>query len=415
MEGESSSSPSPSLSPLHPIHPPAYGNLITILSIDGGGIRGIIPSTILSFLESQLQELDGEDARLADYFDVIAGTSTGGLVTAMITAPDENNRPLFAAKDIKTFYLEHSPKIFPQKRGVFGSIRSMVKLLTGPKYNGKYLHRIIREKLGETRLGQTLTNVVIPTFDVKHLQPTIFSTYEVKKTPSLDARLSDICISTSAAPTYLPAYNFKNQYDEGSVREFNLVDGGVVANNPALVAISQVTKQVFAGKNQDLFPSKPMDYGRFLVISIGTGTAKVEMKYNATTAAKWGVLCWLMHGGSSPIVDVFTQASADMVDFHSSVFFQALHSQDNYLRIQDDTLCGTDASVDVSTRENLEKLVKIGESLLKKPVSRVNLETGVTEPIDNGDTNEHALKKFAKILSDERRLRQLKSPRQTGE
>lgn len=78
----------------------------------------------------------------------------------------------------------------------------------------------------------------------------------------------------------------------------------------------------------------PMDYGRFLVISIGTGTAKVEMKYNATSAAKWGVLCWLMHGGSSPIVDVFTQASADMVDFHSSVFFQALHSQDNYLRIQ---------------------------------------------------------------------------------
>ncbi|KAG5542180.1 hypothetical protein RHGRI_021894 [Rhododendron griersonianum] len=339
MEGESSSSSSPSLSPLHPIHPPAYGNLITILSIDGGGIRGIIPSTILSFLESQLQELDGEEARLADYFDVIAGTSTGGLVTAMITAPDENNRPLFAAKDIKTFYLEHSPKIFPQKRGVFGSIRNMVKLLTGPKYNGKYLHRIIREKLGETRLGQTLTNVVIPTFDVKHLQPTIFSTYE------------------------------------------------------ALVAISQVTKQVFAGKNQDLFPSMPMDYGRFLVISIGTGTAKVEMKYNATSAAKWGVLCWLMHGGSSPIVDVFTQASADM----------------------DDTLCGTDASVDVSTRENLEKLVKIGESLLKKPVSRVNLESGVTEPIDNGDTNEHALKKFAKILSDERRLRQLKSPRQTGE
>ncbi|KAE9458525.1 hypothetical protein C3L33_09578, partial [Rhododendron williamsianum] len=128
-----------------------------------------------------------------------------------------------------------------------------------------------------------------------------------------------------------------------------------------------------------------MDYGRFLVISIGTGTAKVEMKYNATSAAKWGVLCWLMHGGSSPIVDVFTQASADMVDFHN-------------------------ASVDVSTRENLEKLVKIGESLLKKPVSRVNLESGVTEPIDNGDTNEHALKKFAKILSDERRLRQLKSP-----
>ena len=63
-----------------------------------------------------IQKLDGEEARIADYFDVIAGTSTGGLVTAMLTAPNENDRPLFAAKDIKDFYLQHCPKIFPQDR-----------------------------------------------------------------------------------------------------------------------------------------------------------------------------------------------------------------------------------------------------------------------------------------------------------
>ncbi|KAL7262089.1 hypothetical protein ACSBR1_000465 [Camellia fascicularis] len=390
------------------IQPPTYGNLITILSIDGGGIRGIIPATILTYLESQLQELDGEDARLADYFDVISGTSTGGLVTAMLAAPNENNRPLFAAKDIKPFYLEHGPKIFPQKRGMFGSLRNTLKLLVGPKYNGKYLHKVIKEKLGETRLHQTLAHVVIPTFDVKHMQPTIFSTYEVQKSPYLNARLSDICISTSAAPTYLPAYNFKNQDSEGNVKEFNLIDGGVAANNPALVAISQVTKQIFH-ENQDFFPIKPMDYGRFLVISIGTGSAKVEKKYNAKMAAKWSVLGWLLHGSSTPLVDVFTQASADMIDFHISIVFQALHSEDNYLRIQEDTLTGTDASVDVSTKENLEKLVKIGESLLKKPISKVNLEINLSKPIENGGTNEDALKKFAKILSDERKLRELKT------
>jgi patatin-like phospholipase/acyl hydrolase len=63
-----------------------------------------------------VQKLDGEEARIADYFDVIAGTSTGGLVTAMLTSPNEENRPLFAAKDIKDFYLKQGPKIFPQNR-----------------------------------------------------------------------------------------------------------------------------------------------------------------------------------------------------------------------------------------------------------------------------------------------------------
>ena len=99
-----------------PQPPPSQGRLITVLSIDGGGVRGIIPGTILAFLEAKLQELDGPDARVADYFDVVAGTSTGGLVTAMLTAPDKEGRPLFAAKDINDFYLRHSPKIFPDKR-----------------------------------------------------------------------------------------------------------------------------------------------------------------------------------------------------------------------------------------------------------------------------------------------------------
>ncbi|KAK1302780.1 hypothetical protein QJS10_CPB12g01571 [Acorus calamus] len=395
---------------LSQIQPPIYGNLVTVLSIDGGGIRGIVPAMILDFLESKLQELDGEDARLADYFDVIAGTSTGGLVTAMLAAPNKENRPMFAAKDIKTFYLDNSPKIFPQSGGPFASTIKTFKALAGPKYNGSYLHEVIKAILGDLRLHQTLTNVVIPTFDIKRLQPTIFSTFETKTETSLDARLSDICISTSAAPTYLPAHQFQTTDSEGKVREFNLIDGGVAANNPALVAISEVTKQIFKG-NRDFFPIKPTDYGRFLVISLGTGAPKQEQKYDAKAASKWGVFGWLLNGGSTPLVDVFSQSSADMVDIHISVVFQALRSEANYLRIQDDTLEHTVASVDIATKENLDNLVKVGEKLLKKPVSRVNLETGVFEPFDSGkQTNEEALISFANLLSAEKRLRDKSSP-----
>ncbi|KAK9136046.1 hypothetical protein Syun_015376 [Stephania yunnanensis] len=147
------------------VQPPAYGDLITILSIDGGGIRGVIPGTILAFLESELQA--------GDYFDVIGGTSTGGLVTTMLTAPDEKSRPIFSAKDIVSFYVEHGPKIFPPKSsGRLCSIANLVKSsVMGPKYDGKYLKGLLDKLLKDLKLHQTLTNVVIPTFDIKRLQP----------------------------------------------------------------------------------------------------------------------------------------------------------------------------------------------------------------------------------------------------
>ncbi|XP_031493302.1 patatin-like protein 2 [Nymphaea colorata] len=393
------------------IQPLTYGKMVTILSIDGGGVRGIIPGTILNFLEAQLQELDGENARIADYFDVIAGTSTGGLVAAMIVAPGADNRPLYAAKDIVPFYLENCPKIFPQSNGPLSKEKELISAFAGPKYDGRYLHKLIKDKLEDTKLNQTLTNVVIPTFDIKLLQPTIFSSCRLKDDPAKDALLSDICIGTSAAPTYLPAYEFETKDEKGeTLRSFNLVDGGVAANNPTLVAVSEVSREIFQ-QNPNFFPVKPTDYGKFLVISLGTGAAKKEGKYSAESAAKWGVLGWLLNGQSSPLIDTFTHASNDMVDFHLSVVFQALNSEKNYLRIQDDTLSGDTSSVDISTKENLENLVKVGEALLEKPVSRVNLETGVFEPTLDEGTNKDAIIRFAKLLSEERRIRQQGSPK----
>ncbi|KAK4478167.1 hypothetical protein RD792_017449, partial [Penstemon davidsonii] len=380
---------------------------LTILSIDGGGIKGILPAVILEFLESQLQELDGEGARLADYFDVIAGTSTGGLVTAMLTAPDENNRPLYAAKDITPFYLENCPKIFPQTNK-YVQIGKLLKSLVGPMYDGKHLRSVLKKKLGDIRLSDTITDVIIPAFDIKRLQPVIFSTYEAKKSVWLDAKLSDICISTSAAPTFLPGHEFTIKHENGKELEYNLIDGGVVANNPAFLAIAEATKKMFDKKEM-----VAIDYPRLLTISIGTGTGSAtingQKKYDTKLAAKWGILDWLTYKGTTPLLEIFTQASADMVDFHNSLIFQSLYCEDNYLRIQDDQLSGDENSMDVATNENLNNLVGIGQRMLRNPVSRVNLETGLTEPVktDFGYdvSNEVALKSFAKKLSIEKKLR----------
>ncbi|PWA38801.1 PATATIN-like protein 5 [Artemisia annua] len=373
------------------IRPPCFGNLITILNIDGGGIRGIIPGVILQSLESELQNLDGADARLADYFDVISGTSTGGLVTVMLTAPNANNRPLYAAKDIVPFYLDNCPKIFPQVGGPFAGFIKFIKTLVGPKYNGKFLKKLVTGILGTTKLSQTLTNVVIPSFDIKNMQPTIFSSFQVPREPSLDVQLSDICIGTSAAPTYLPAHFFQN-----GDREFNLIDGGVAANNPSLVAIGEVTRQVM--KEDPNFPEiTPMDLRRYLMISLGTGAQKQQPRFDAKMAAKWGVVEWLFNQGTAPLIDAFTQASSDLVAFHNDVVFEALNSTNNYLRIQDDTLTGDLASVDIATTENLNNLVKVGEGLLDAPVSRVNSDSGVVEPIPDGGTNREALKMYYQV------------------
>ncbi|MFS8006381.1 putative galactolipase [Helianthus anomalus] len=123
-------------------------------------------------------DVNGEDVWLANYFDVVSGTSTCGLVTIMLTAPNEN-RPMYAAKDIVQFYLYNAPKIFPQVGGPFARFIKLLKTLVGPKYNGKYLKNHVTSLLGTTKLSHTLTHVVIPTFDIKNMQPVIFSFFQV--------------------------------------------------------------------------------------------------------------------------------------------------------------------------------------------------------------------------------------------
>ncbi|XP_022947275.1 patatin-like protein 2 isoform X1 [Cucurbita moschata] len=394
----------------------ARGRMITVLSIDGGGIRGIIPATVLRFLESKLQEIDGPDARVADYFDVIAGTSTGGLVTTMITAPNDLNRPMFAAADIVQFYLDHSPRIFPQTKSLLtdrcsgishflSQVTNFFGKVSGPRYDGKYLRSLTNRLLGDRTLNQTLANIVIPAFDIKLLQPVIFTTNDARTSELKNPRLADVCISTSAAPTFLPAHYFETRDANGGIRAFNLVDGGVAANNPTLAAISHITKEISVLRNQDYIDIDPMDTRRMLVLSLGTGAPKNDERFSAAKAAKWGILNWILDDGATPIIDIFGHASADMVDYHVSTLFQSLNTTENYLRIQDDTLTGDVASVDIATNENLQNLVRTGQALLNNNVSRVNLETGKFEAVEGEGTNQDALARFARLLCEERNLR----------
>lgn len=169
----------------------------------------------------------------------------------------------------------------------------------------------------------------------------------------------------------------------------NLCNIYIYIHFQTLVALNEVTKEINRGSS-DYYAINATDYTRFLVISLGTGTPKNEVKYDALRAAKWGLLGWLSSESSTPLVDVFMQSSSDMTDFHIYTVFKAFHSENGYLRIQDDTLSGNEASVDVATEKNLKSLVEIGERLLKKPVTKVNFETGLCEPCDQG-TNEEAL------------------------
>ncbi|RDX60531.1 Patatin-like protein 1, partial [Mucuna pruriens] len=344
------------------VGPPVNGNMITILSIDGGAIKGIIPAVVLHHLDNSLKvELyntthaciyaKDKNASLAHYFDVIAGTSTGGLITAMLASPspDDPNRPGFTPEKIVQFYKENGPHIFNESRPG-----------KGPKFDGDFLHDIIRELLKETRLSQTLTNVVIPTFDLKKQKPVIFSNYKLKTFPYLNAKMSDICIATSAAPTALPPYYFQN---DGV--DFNMVDGAVAASNPTQAAINEVIQH-----NKDT---------KILVLSLGTGVTKVEEKYDVEMAATWTKMKWLSVGP-----ELLPRASTDMIEYYLATVFSGLQPANNYLRIQEYNLDPTlDNSFNV-TKENLDNLEEAGKELLQENVVKMNVDTYDIEETGEG-------------------------------
>src|SRR5215218_831037 len=189
-----------------------------VLSIDGGGIRGLIPAIVLTELERRAGR------RVWELFDLIAGTSTGGILACALCAPEA-----LPASELVKLYEDEGPDIF--SRSLFQRIRSADGLLD-EKYDDAALDRALERFLGTKRLAEARPDLIVPSYDTALPGPYFFKTSKAKETPQTDDfRLSTVARATSAAPTY---------FEPVGDREKALLDGGVFATNPAMCALAEV-------------------------------------------------------------------------------------------------------------------------------------------------------------------------------
>ncbi|BBN12648.1 hypothetical protein MPTK1_5g21760 [Marchantia polymorpha subsp. ruderalis] len=387
------------------------GKRLTILSVDGGGVRGVIPAVCLEYLEKQLQELDGPEARVADYFDIVAGTSTGGLIASMLTAPNENKRPMMTTTQVKQFYLDRSKDIFGLRNGLSFLPDMLGSLLRrSPKYKADNLKKMLEEEFKDLRIKDAVTDVLLTTFDAYTQQPVFFDKQAATRNFKANAKLRDACLATAAAPTYFPAHNFKVPYPEDKishsgtdVAEYHLVDGGVVANNPTDVAILHAIKDLRLGDSphKERMPNFK-GYQDLLVLSLGTGARTVT--YKASDINVWSDLDWVSKPGQ-PIVQMLMNSSAYLVDYDISIRFQIDGVKENYLRLESGEIDENTVAMDNVKPENMKKLVELGNSLLAKKPKFRNAITGALEEVPDFETNKEALESFARWLVEEKRAR----------
>ncbi len=269
-----------------------------ILCVDGGGVRGLIPALVIADLERRIQAETTPQARISDYFHMFAGTSTGGLVALSLTAPDSHNpeRPAVSADRLARFYTEDGPKIF--HRSLLYKLRTLWGWL-GPKYTLGPLETAIENRLGTTHIQHALRELVVTSYDMTNRQPYFFKRWRAREDPESDRnrQLADAGLATSAAPTYFPSHE---------VDDRALVDGGVFAANPVIVAIVEALKR---------FGDDPhhLDQDDLLVVSIGTGLH--EDGYQQEQVRRWGKLGWVLpQKGEPPILGATLGGAADGAD-----------------------------------------------------------------------------------------------------
>ncbi|KAM7273413.1 hypothetical protein ACFE04_028077 [Oxalis oulophora] len=329
---------------------------ICILTLDGGGMRGILSGKALSYLEQSLKSKSGNaDARIADYFDVAAGSGVGGIFTAMLFASKDHERPIFNADDTWRFLAEQGKRIYRKggysKRSLFKRIlKSSGSGKCGPGTTG--LEKSMRDAFLNLTLKDTLKPVLITCYDLSSTAPFLFSRADALETDSYDFNLWEVCRATSAQPGVFEPVNMRSI--DGHTKCV-AVDGGLAMSNPTAAAITHVLH------NKQEFPFV-RGVEDLLVLSLGTGQL-LEVSCDYEQVKSWKVKDW-----ARPMASISADGSADAVDQAVAMAFGQSKSS-NYVRIQatgsSSGGCGPNVDTDPSG-ENVKMLIGKGEEMLKQ-------------------------------------------------
>ncbi len=336
----------------------ANKQLTRILSIDGGGIRGILPGQILVSLEEKLKKLDNNpNAAIADYFDMIAGTSTGGILACMYLCPSESDktRPRFSAQKAVELYLDRGDEIFDvsfwQKLKSLGGI-------SDEKYSEDELVEALEDYIGEIKLNELLKPCLITSYDIKRRKGHFFRSHKAKTDPAYNFYVKDAARATSAAPTYFEAARVKA--DDNQV--YPLIDGGVFVNNPTLCAYSEARNLKFDNNR-----NKPKA-AEMMILSLGTGSSTADHGYEYKKSKNWGAIQWV-----KPIIDIMMSGVADTVDYQLKQIYNAVEKPKQYVRLSP-VLFTADSAMDNASAKNLQALKNDGEQNAKdfdKEITRI--------------------------------------------
>jgi patatin-like phospholipase/acyl hydrolase len=311
-----------------------------ILSIDGGGLRGLIPALILKHIEEKVQFANNNSRKLVTYFNLVSGTSTGGLITCGLTLGDQTNTlsTKYSPSFIENVYRENSNRIFPYKGKIGEWWRSLpFSYPWRPQFKRAGLDSVLNEIFQNARISDCITPILIPTYNVETNEPFYFSTRKAFQQRNLNFRLFDVCKATSAGPTYLPAHMLWEP------KRMICVDGGVFQNNPTTSALVEVIKypKLYYGNNDDT-----LTLDKIFILSIGTG--RFNQPIASRHAFKGGRLNWI-----NPIVDIGMWGNSQAVDKHMEEVLKFTSTR-QYLRINTRITDKRFADMAISTPEAMD-------------------------------------------------------------